>query len=76
MPNFILTKNKNEYGFNEIHILNCEKNLQESYFLGWYFTPIEAIKYSEKLGFSIVACLCCCKKNHEKLKLKYNPILY
>lgn len=65
--NYIINKNKDDKGYNEVHTTTCE-HLPESWNkvkLGWFENGIEAVNYAKNNGYSNAdGCYYCCNEAH------------
>ena len=68
MPNYIINKNKDENGLNEIHTTTCSfrpnSNNQDN--LGYHSNEVEAKKYAKQHGYpNADGCFYCCPLAHQ-----------
>ena len=67
MPNYIINRQEDEKGLNEVHTTNCNhlplSNNQVS--IGWHADAISAVAYAKQNGWSKAdGCYYCCNEAH------------
>ncbi len=68
MPNYIINRNKDDNGYNEIHDTTCKHlpALQNQVNLGWYLNSKEALSAAKTLGWKDAdGCYHCCNEIHK-----------
>ena len=66
MNKYIINRNKDNKGYNEVHTTSCPFK-PESYNqveLGYFSNAIEAVKHAKLLGYNADGCFYCCKEAH------------
>ncbi len=66
MPQYIINKNQDDKGYNEVHKQDClflpeEKNRAS---LGTFADEIQAVNYAKSIGYNADGCYHCCPKAH------------
>ena len=63
---YIVNKNKDSKGYNEVHITTCayRPDEQNQYPLGWHDNAKQAVTYAKSIGYSADGCYYCCPDAH------------
>ncbi len=67
MPNYIINKNKDTHGYNEIHETTCGHlpELQNRISLGWHANSKDALSHAKSIGWKDAdGCYYCCNEIH------------
>ena len=67
MANYVLNKNSDSNGRNEVHTTTCSyvPLLQNQVSLGWHTNGVSAVNYAKSIGWkNSDGCYYCCKEAH------------
>lgn len=67
MPNYIINKNEDSNGFNEVHDISCGHLplIQNQVSIGWHSDAKSAVSYAKINGWKHAdGCYYCCEEAH------------
>ncbi len=68
MPNYIINKEADDKGYNEVHTTTCYRlpAVQNQVDIGWHANAIEAVAYAKSQGWTWAdGCYYCSKEAHQ-----------